>query len=216
MSGGVFLRRGERLVEMIEESYALEDHLQELIERHPNLLAGDQVNPDSPRRWLMLSREVAVPGEEGGAGRWSLDHLLLDQDAIPTLIEVKRSSDSRIRREVVGQMLDYARTQSGTGISTHCGNRMRRAFALSAKTRRVRSQRSPMIPRRTMASTWSGPRRISSLDVFASSSLRTWFPPSFNVWSTSSTNACPRPRRSRSRSVKTREAVNRCSSPTLN
>ncbi len=108
MSGGVFLRRGEDLLEMVEQSYELEDHLQELIERHPNLLAGDQVNPDAPRRWLMLSREVPVPGEEGGVGRWSLDHLLLDQDAIPTLVEVKRSSDSRIRREVVGQMLDYA------------------------------------------------------------------------------------------------------------
>jgi hypothetical protein len=108
MGGGVFLRRGEGLVEMVEQRYELEDHLQELIERFPNLLAGDQVNPDAPRRWLMLSREVAVPGEEGGAGRWSLDHLLLDQDAIPTLVEVKRSSDSRIRREVVGQMLDYA------------------------------------------------------------------------------------------------------------
>jgi hypothetical protein len=49
-----------------------------------------------------------VPGELEGAGRWSLDHLFLDQEGIPTLIEVKRSSDSRIRREVVGQMLDYA------------------------------------------------------------------------------------------------------------
>jgi hypothetical protein len=27
---------------------------------------------------------------------------------VPTLLEVKRSSDTRIRREVVGQMLDYA------------------------------------------------------------------------------------------------------------
>ena len=34
--------------------------------------------------------------------------LFLDQDAIPTIVEVKRSSDTRIRREVVGQMLDYA------------------------------------------------------------------------------------------------------------
>ena len=32
-----------------------------------------------------------------------VDHL-----SIPTLVEVKRSSDTRIRREVVGQMLDYA------------------------------------------------------------------------------------------------------------
>jgi hypothetical protein len=37
-----------------------------------------------------------------------LDHLLLDQDAIPTLVEVKRSSNREIRRLIVGQMLDYA------------------------------------------------------------------------------------------------------------
>jgi hypothetical protein len=37
-----------------------------------------------------------------------VDHLFLDQDAVPTIVEVKRSSDTRIRREVVGQMLDYA------------------------------------------------------------------------------------------------------------
>ena len=37
-----------------------------------------------------------------------MDHLFIDQDAIPTFVEVKRSSDTRIRREVVGQMLDYA------------------------------------------------------------------------------------------------------------
>ena len=51
---------------------------------------------------------MAVPSEEGGGWRWSLDHLFLDQDGIRTLVEVKRSTDSRIRREVVGQMLDYA------------------------------------------------------------------------------------------------------------
>jgi hypothetical protein len=108
MSGGVFLRRGDDLVEMVEQPYDLEDHLQELIERHPNLLAGNQINPDAPRRWLMLSREAGIASEPDGNERWSVDHLLLDQDAIPTLVEVKRSSDSRIRREVVGQMLDYA------------------------------------------------------------------------------------------------------------
>jgi hypothetical protein len=57
---------------------------------------------------LLISREVALASEEDGAGRWSVDHLFLDQDAIPTIVEVKRSADTRIRREVVGQMLDYA------------------------------------------------------------------------------------------------------------
>lgn len=47
-------------------------------------------------------------GASAGGNRWSLDHLFLDQDAVPTLVEVKRSDDTRIRREVVGQMLDYA------------------------------------------------------------------------------------------------------------
>jgi hypothetical protein len=37
-----------------------------------------------------------------------LDHLFLDQDAIPTIVEVKRSTNTAIRREIVGQMLDYA------------------------------------------------------------------------------------------------------------
>lgn len=51
---------------------------------------------------------MALPDAEDAGSRWSLDHLFLDQEGIPTLIEVKRSTDTRIRREVVGQMLDYA------------------------------------------------------------------------------------------------------------
>jgi hypothetical protein len=57
---------------------------------------------------LLVSREVSLASEEDGTRRWSVDHLFLDQDAIPTIVEVKRSTDTRIRREVVGQMLDYA------------------------------------------------------------------------------------------------------------
>lgn len=44
----------------------------------------------------------------GGVGRFSADHLFLDQNAIPTIVEVKLITDLRIRRQVVGQMLDYA------------------------------------------------------------------------------------------------------------
>src|ERR1700676_3122460 len=109
MSGGIFLIQGnDELVEMKEQPYDTEAVLQELLAKYPNLLAGDQMDATAPRRWLLISREMGVPGEEDGSDRWSLDHLFLDQDAIPTLIEVKRSSDTRIRREVVGQMLDYA------------------------------------------------------------------------------------------------------------
>jgi hypothetical protein len=109
MSGIIFLlQEGAKLVKMEEAPYNSEGLLQELLANHPDLLAGDQIDTEEPRRWLLISREMPVPGQENGAGRWSLDHLFLDQDAIPTLVEVKRSSDLRLRREVVGQMLDYA------------------------------------------------------------------------------------------------------------
>jgi hypothetical protein len=109
VSGGIFLLRGDdELVEMVETPYEAEKVLQELIEKFPTLLAGDQYSGDTPRRWLLVGREATVPDDEVGGGRWSVDHLFLDQDAVPTLVEVKRSSDTRIRREVVGQMLDYA------------------------------------------------------------------------------------------------------------
>src|SRR5690606_13228801 len=76
--------------------------------KFPDLLAGDQLPAGVPRRWVLVDREAGLPGEEDGSARWSVDHLFIDQDGIPTLVEVKRSSDTRIRREVVGQMLDYA------------------------------------------------------------------------------------------------------------
>ena len=57
---------------------------------------------------MLVTQEMGLHSEEDTGARWSVDHLFLDQDAIPTIIEVKRSSDTRIRREVVGQMLDYA------------------------------------------------------------------------------------------------------------
>jgi hypothetical protein len=109
MSGGIFLLRGEDdLVPMTEAPYDSEDVLQELLAKFPDLLAGDQLAGPEARRWLLISRESAVSDSEAGPRRWSIDHLFLDQDSVPTLVEVKRSSDTRLRREVVGQLIDYA------------------------------------------------------------------------------------------------------------
>lgn len=104
----MFLLQGDRLVGLDETPYDSEDLLQHFLARYPDLLPGHQIDPTSPRRWLLVDREVGIPDAPDAAGRWSLDHLFLDQDGIPTLVEVKRSTDTRIRREVVGQMLEYA------------------------------------------------------------------------------------------------------------
>jgi hypothetical protein len=102
------LQNATGLVEMTEQPYESEDLLQALLAEHPSVLAGDQFNGAEPKRWLLVGREAGVPCEDSGPGRWSLDHLFVDQNGIPTLVEVKRSSDTRIRREVIGQMFDYA------------------------------------------------------------------------------------------------------------
>jgi hypothetical protein len=105
----IFLIDGSGQLERVPNTpYASEDVLQQLLEQHPELISGDQINPDTPPRWMLISREAGIPDQEGGNGRWSVDNLLLDQTGRPTFVEVKRASDTRIRREVVGQMLDYA------------------------------------------------------------------------------------------------------------
>ena len=109
MPGHIYLiQDNHTLLEMGETAYDTEDLLQSHLADYPDLLAGDQINSAEPRRWLLVAREVSLPGDDTGGGRWSVDHLFLDQDGIPTIVEVKRSTDTRIRREVVGQMLEYA------------------------------------------------------------------------------------------------------------
>lgn len=109
MSNGIFtIQPDGTLIESIESAFSNEDIFQKLLADYPNLIAGDQIDPDEPRRWLLVKREAGVPDAEDSADRWSVDHLFLDQEGIPTFVEVKRSTDTRVRREVVGQMLDYA------------------------------------------------------------------------------------------------------------
>lgn len=107
----IYLKHGDELVEMIEEPYEAEAILQQLLADYPNLLGGDR-DSEARKRWLLVQREIGVPAAADASGRWSADHLFLDDAGVPTLVEVKRSTDTRIRREVVGQMLDYAANAS--------------------------------------------------------------------------------------------------------
>jgi hypothetical protein len=179
VSGGIFLLRGEdELVAMVETAYDSEDVLQALLARFPDLLGGDQLAGDAPRRWLLVGREAALPSEEDGGGRWSVDHLFLDQDAIPTLVEVKRSSDTRIRREVIGQMLDYA----ANAVVYWPIDTLRAVLSVAASWRDA--SRTPSLPpswRRAPTPRLSGSKRAptSRQAVCVSCSLRMRFRASF-------------------------------------
>lgn len=109
MAGSIFvLDNSNNLNEMREAKFDNEVIFQELIEKYPSILAGEQINPDNPCNWIFISREMGVPSQQDGSAQWFLDHLFIDQVSVPTFVEVKRSTDTRVRREVVAQMLDYA------------------------------------------------------------------------------------------------------------
>ncbi|MCU0838292.1 MAG: hypothetical protein MUE49_06160 [Rhodospirillales bacterium] len=55
------------LVAMSATAYDSEELLQSLLADYPNLLAGAQIDPLAPRRWLLVEREVGVPSADGGA-----------------------------------------------------------------------------------------------------------------------------------------------------
>lgn len=81
----------------------LEDALQYLMEQYPQLIPGKQISPasDDPPRFVLLRREMPV-------GSWSLDHLYIDQRGVLTLVETKLAQNPESRREVIGQIMEYA------------------------------------------------------------------------------------------------------------
>jgi hypothetical protein len=91
-----------------EEAYDSLDLVRTLLAEYPDLLFGQWVDESPPSRWLLASRELGAPGGGNGFSQWSLDHLLLDQDAVPTLVKVEQNAGTSVQREAVGHMLDCA------------------------------------------------------------------------------------------------------------
>ena len=105
-----YLRREGGIPERLEaQAFEDEKALQQLLAEHPDLIDGSAVSPDDdPRRWLVVGQEIGINETPEEGNRWALDLLLLDQDAVPTLVEVKLAQNKEARRQVVAQMLDYA------------------------------------------------------------------------------------------------------------
>jgi hypothetical protein len=118
-SDEVFHFSGERLTPMPSRSMregllgkTLEDALQTFFENYPQIIPGKQIDPGSedPPRFVLLRREMPV-------GSWSLDHLFVDQRGVLTLVETKLFQNPESRREVIGQIVEYAAnaTESWSG-----------------------------------------------------------------------------------------------------
>ena len=119
-------------LEALEETrFSSEDELQSLIAENPELLDGEQIRPGDAIRWILISREKGIAASLGEGARWAVDHLIVDQDAVPTLVEVKQSSNSEIRRSIVGQMLEYAAHASANWTA----DELRNAFNEQSRAR---------------------------------------------------------------------------------
>lgn len=83
---------------------SLEDALQMLFEHYPEILPGNQIaaGSEDPPRFGLLRREMPV------GSSWSLDHLYVDQHGVLTLVETKLTQNPESRREVIGQIVEYA------------------------------------------------------------------------------------------------------------
>ena len=97
-----------------ETPFPTEDELLELIAEHPQLLDGAQIRPGDARRWFLVTGEKGIAASAGAAARWAVDHVIIDQDAVPKPAEVQCSLNPEIRRTIVGQLLEYAAYASET------------------------------------------------------------------------------------------------------
>ena len=114
MAERIYIRGEAGLSPLEEEPFSTEDELQALIAEYPELLDGEQIRPGDPRRWILIAREKGIAETSDSGARWAIDLLIIDQDAVPTLAEVKRGSNPEIRRSIVGQLLEYAAHASKT------------------------------------------------------------------------------------------------------
>ena len=104
MAEGIIYQVGsdDNLTRMLPGKPVSEAQIQELIAKHPEIVTG------TDERLLLIRREQPIPDSSFGSGRWSLDHLFVTRDAKPVLVEVKQASNTKLRREVIGQLLEYA------------------------------------------------------------------------------------------------------------
>ena len=78
--------------------YENERALQDIIHAHPSLVRGS----------LARETEIAVACREFQSGVGPADVIVLDAQGNITLVECKLARNREVRREVIGQVLDYA------------------------------------------------------------------------------------------------------------
>lgn len=117
-------------------AFFLNSELQLLLAPYSDLLPGDQVDLEEPRRGLFVGSEVGVPAGMGASGWWSLDHLFLDQIRYRRSLSASCQQIPRYGGKLSDQILDYAANESAYWTQSSL-----RAFATETAARSDRAVR---------------------------------------------------------------------------
>ncbi|MFT4227490.1 hypothetical protein [Micropruina sp.] len=78
--------------------------VRELARQHPDLVTAE----GGPSEWLLVWDAQIAPQIIRSPARFTLDYLFVDADGVPALVVAARSTDTRVRREAIGRVLDLA------------------------------------------------------------------------------------------------------------
>lgn len=96
----ILLIDGRKVTPLNKTEFTGEGKLQDYLEEYPTLIPlGDIV--ESASDLICIGREV-------GAGSGSMDLLCIDKDGLLTVVETKLRRNREARREVIGQIIEYA------------------------------------------------------------------------------------------------------------
>lgn len=102
------IKENGQLAEMKAQPCDSAHSLQQLLGHNSSLLAGEQIDPFDPRRWLSIATQLPVPSAVYDEERGVVDHLFVDQDAMPTLVQVVSSDSNNFWGLPIAKLLDYA------------------------------------------------------------------------------------------------------------
>lgn len=96
----ILLIDGDKVIPLNETEFIEEGKLQDYLEKYPALIPLSDI-VEGAADLLCIGREV-------GAGSGAIDLLCIDKDSLLTIIETKLRKNRELRREVVGQIIEYA------------------------------------------------------------------------------------------------------------
>lgn len=96
----ILLINGENIKALDKVKFTQEGKLQDYLEKYPSLIPLAEI-VDGATDLLCIGREVSIPSG-------SVDLLFIDKDGFLTIVETKLIKNPEIRREVIGQIIEYA------------------------------------------------------------------------------------------------------------